>query len=174
MVYGITRFHTYLFGVKFTLVTDHKPLEMIWKKPLKSAPPRLQRLLVKLQGYDFDVEYHPGKDLIISDALSRLPNPSKCEEIPLNIGVDSIHIHIDLVNFGSAKQDELQREMPSDKALRALWQIVGTEMEKLRRGADDWIREKNNEISVCTQNTQKMMEAVSDRERVTMEIKIQE
>ena len=124
MVYGITRFHTYLFGTKFTLVTDHKPLEMIWRKPLQSAPPRLQRLLVKLQGYNFDVEYHPGKDLIISDALSRLPNPNKCEEIPLDIGVNSIHI--DLVNFGSAKQDELQRETPNDAALRALWQIVGT------------------------------------------------
>ncbi|XP_038052821.1 uncharacterized protein LOC119725487 [Patiria miniata] len=42
LVFGITRFHSYLFGKEFTLHTDHKPLEMIWKKPLSSAPPRLQ------------------------------------------------------------------------------------------------------------------------------------
>ena len=57
LVFRITRFHTYLFGTKFTVHSDHKPLEMICHKPLGSAPPRLQRLLVKVQGYDFDVVY---------------------------------------------------------------------------------------------------------------------
>ena len=52
IVNGVTKFHTYLFGKPFVIVTNHKPLLMIHSKPLKSAPPRLQRLLVKIQGYD--------------------------------------------------------------------------------------------------------------------------
>ena len=35
LVFGINRFHTYLFGKAFVVETDHKPLEMIWKKPLR-------------------------------------------------------------------------------------------------------------------------------------------
>ena len=39
VVFGITRFHTYLYGRPFKVITDHKPLEMIVQKPLLKAPP---------------------------------------------------------------------------------------------------------------------------------------
>ena len=39
VVFGITRFHTYLYGRPFNVITDHKPLEMIVEKPLLKAPP---------------------------------------------------------------------------------------------------------------------------------------
>ena len=41
VVFGINRFHMYLYGRSFRVLTDHKPLEMISKKPLLRAPPRL-------------------------------------------------------------------------------------------------------------------------------------
>ena len=140
MVFGIRRLHTYLFGKEFTLMTDHKPLEMIWSKPLASAPPRLQRLLVKLLGYDFEVKYKPGSTMILADVLSRLPNPDNNAEEPLDVGVDEIEIaesldvgddsqptiNIDLVNFGVRKQEELQTETPRDPILRQVWQTIIT------------------------------------------------
>ena len=86
LVFGVMKFHTYLFGCRFKVLTDHKPLVSIWRKPLASAPPRLQRLLIKLQGYDFDIEYKPGPTMVIADALSRLPNPSK-----FNDAIERIH-----------------------------------------------------------------------------------
>ncbi len=134
MVFGIRRLHTYLFGQAFTLMTDHKPLEMIWKKPLASAPPRLQRLLVKLLGYDFDVQYKPGNTMILADVLSRLPNPKNHSEEPLDLGVDAIDfaegleaegdVNIDLVNFGSNKQQEIQSETSKDPILRQVGQTI--------------------------------------------------
>ena len=59
IVYGIQRYHTYLYGKPFTVVTDHKPLVNITQKPLSSAPPRLQRMLLKIQGYQYTVIYRP-------------------------------------------------------------------------------------------------------------------
>lgn len=41
------------------------------KKPLSQAPPRIQRLLIRLQKYQPKVRYAPGKHLYIADILSR-------------------------------------------------------------------------------------------------------
>jgi len=51
--------------------SDHKPFEAIAKKLLASAPPRLQRILLGMQKYDYMLEYKPGKELILPDMLSK-------------------------------------------------------------------------------------------------------
>ena len=60
IVFGVKRFQLYLYGRKFTLVTDHQPLTRIFG-PNSSIPPlaptRLRRWAVLLSGYDFDVIY---------------------------------------------------------------------------------------------------------------------
>ena len=97
LVHGVERFHTYLYGRSFTITTDHKPLEMICSKPIASAPPRLQRMLVNIQGYDYSVKYRPGKEMVVSDALSRLPNPTNTAELELDMRVDEVSFN--LINF---------------------------------------------------------------------------
>ena len=59
-VFGWERFRTYLYGCKFQVESDHKPLEMISLKNLMAAPPRLQRMLLRLQEYDLNIIYRPG------------------------------------------------------------------------------------------------------------------
>lgn len=59
IVYGCTKFHTYLYGKNVDVETDHKPLESIFDKPLVNVSPRLQRLLMKLQGYVLKVRWVP-------------------------------------------------------------------------------------------------------------------
>ncbi|XP_038046793.1 uncharacterized protein K02A2.6-like [Patiria miniata] len=131
LVFGIARFHNYLFGKEFVVYSDHKPLEMIWRKPLSSAPPRLQRLLIKVQGYNFTVHYKPGPTMILSDALSRLPNPKKNEDIHLDRLVGGIDViegpelkHIDLLHFGQTKQTQLQVQTARDPTLSSLTQVI--------------------------------------------------
>ena len=69
--FATSKFHQYGYGKpNVTVQTDHKPLEIIMKKPLCKAPPRLQRLL-RLQPYDLDVHYVPGKYMYLADTLSR-------------------------------------------------------------------------------------------------------
>ena len=52
LIHGIQHVHTYLYGKRFKAITDHKPLETIWKKALTGTPQRLQRLFLQLQSYD--------------------------------------------------------------------------------------------------------------------------
>jgi hypothetical protein len=59
-----------LYGRPFTVISDCKPLETIFKKPLHSAPPRLQKMMIRIQGYNFEVKYCPGKEMIIADTLA--------------------------------------------------------------------------------------------------------
>lgn len=75
VVFGCTRFHQYIYGHDvITVESDHKPLEAIMKKPLNETPARLQRMLLKLQHYNIDLRYKPGKEMFIADTLSRAPS----------------------------------------------------------------------------------------------------
>lgn len=49
IVFSVKRFHQYVYGVKVDVQSDHKPLENILRKPLGTAPSRLQRMLLQLQ-----------------------------------------------------------------------------------------------------------------------------
>ena len=76
IVHGCTRFDQYVYGREVAVQTDHKPLENIFRKPLLSAPKRLQMMLLHLQKYNLKIVYKPGKELFIADTLSRafVPN----------------------------------------------------------------------------------------------------
>lgn len=68
---GCHRFHQFLAGREFIVESDHKPLETIMRKPLMKAPPRLQRILLRIQPYAPKVTYKKGKELHMADYLSR-------------------------------------------------------------------------------------------------------
>ena len=122
VVHGVERFHTYLFGRWFKVITDHKPLVMICAKPILAAPPRLQRMLLRLQGYNFCIEYRSGASMILSDTLSRLPNPKENTAVELDTRVDTLQL--DLISFSQAKQQALRRESQCDPTLSALAEVV--------------------------------------------------
>ena len=75
IVFACGHFYLYVYGRDRVRVhTDHKPLETIVKKPLYSAPKRLQRMLLRLQVFNIEVEeYLKGKEMLLADRLSRAP-----------------------------------------------------------------------------------------------------
>ena len=75
VVHSCRKFHHYIFGRRTNVESDHKPLQAIFSKPLLSAPMRLQSMMLRLQPYDLNVYYKPGKDIPVGDALSRANLP---------------------------------------------------------------------------------------------------
>ena len=70
-IWGMEKFHYFLYGNKFTLETEQKPLVSIYWKHLVDVSQRIQRLIVRTLPYNFHVVYVPGKLIPIADALSR-------------------------------------------------------------------------------------------------------
>ena len=78
LIYGVKKFHQYLYGRKFNLFTDHKPLTAILgpKKGIPSlAAARLQRWAILLSAYDYEIHFKPTSSHSNADGLSRLPLP---------------------------------------------------------------------------------------------------
>ena len=72
IVWGSEQFHLYVFGAPFTLITDHKPSQLIYNNPQSRPPARIERWFLRLQQYDFQVIYKKGSDNP-ADFLSRHP-----------------------------------------------------------------------------------------------------
>ena len=134
LVFGIQRVHTYLYARPLTIVTDHKTLVNITDKPIHSAPPRLQRMLMQIQGYNFTLRYRPGKEMTLADALSRSPNTDNNSPIQLDLRVDGIDIQLEdptyktmtLINFPKPKQQQLKDQTASDPIVCELMNAIVT------------------------------------------------
>ena len=74
IVFGLERFHQYVYGRHIDVHTDHKPLKAISGKHLVNASPKLARILLQIRQYDTTIKYMPGRDIPLADALSRV-NP---------------------------------------------------------------------------------------------------
>ena len=64
----MVRFDTYIYSKEVTVQSDHRPLMAIVKKSLTSASRRLQRMLLRLQRYNYTIVYVPGSQMVIADS----------------------------------------------------------------------------------------------------------
>ena len=86
-VFGVKKFHDYVFGHPFELVTDHKPLITLlseYKATSAQASARIRRWSLTLAAYEYHITFRKTEEHSNADALSRLPlavTPAK-EEAP--------------------------------------------------------------------------------------------
>ena len=117
-VFGAERFWTYVFGRHFTIESDHKSLKQISMKNLADAPVCLQRMLLRLQDYDFTIKYRPGEEMVIADTLSRYL-PEDAPEILLDISVNRVYIDAE-------RKRDYQLAIKDDPLLSALADTIIT------------------------------------------------
>ena len=83
VVLGVMKFHLFLYGREFVILSDHKPLQFLFneQKPVPTmASGRIQRWALTLR---YHMEYRAGKDQGNVDALSRLPMGEAPLEVPI-------------------------------------------------------------------------------------------
>lgn len=68
--WAIKYFRPYLFGTKFTVKSDHRPLAYLFS--MKDPSSRLTRMRLDLEEHDFVIQYIKGKNNVTADALSRI------------------------------------------------------------------------------------------------------
>lgn len=125
IVFACERFHQYIYGQQGVIVdSDHKPLQSIFKKPLMSVPARLQRMMLRIQGYDLIVNYVPGKYMYIPDMLSRSPLPDLySDEVSKNI-LYQVQMIVNNVPISNDKLTLIKRETKKDEVLNAISKYV--------------------------------------------------
>lgn len=120
IVYALEKFDQYTYGRKVRVTSDHKPLEAILKKPLASAPKRLQGMIMRVQRYNIEVVWLPGEKMYLADTLSRAYLST--EENP-----QAEFERINMAKFlpvSHEKLQDIQRHTESDESLQQLKDII--------------------------------------------------
>ena len=150
MVYGLERFDQFTFGRQVTVISDHKPLEVIVRKPLCSAPKRLQAMILRLLRYDYSVVYAPGHQLLLADTLSRAPDSHQPVHDSRFVTVNAL-LHLPV---SDGKLQEIREATASDPELVAV-------LKAIREGWPD--------KSVLHSSTSEMMTLYNVRDTLSVE-----
>ncbi len=75
MIWATAYFHKFLYGQRFTIVTDHQTLKVL--NTDKTPKGRLARWKVHLAAYHYQVEYRKGTQHTNADALLHFNQPKK-------------------------------------------------------------------------------------------------
>ena len=130
-VHACTKFERYLVGLpEFKLYTDHRPLvPLLNKKDLVDTPIRCQRMIMRMMRFNANAEYTPGKNLVVTDALSRSPligHESEARELEADIKV-----HVDAIRatwpVADEKLAEYAQATNADATLQEALRYVQTE-----------------------------------------------
>ncbi len=124
-MFAMDKFKHLVYGrTDVTVETDHKPLESIFTKALNQVPMRIQKIILKLQPYEFKVIWKPGKEIPVADALSRSFLPEYGKTLINNDDEMVCEIVTDNIPFSQAKLKQLKEETAKDYALRELIEVI--------------------------------------------------
>lgn len=132
ILFGCVRFHQYIYGNKVNVETDHYPLLTLFDKPLYKIPSRLQRFMLRLQCYNLNVFYKPGKYLYIADTLSRCPlNYNALTEFDNDVSLhcNFLKTHMD-IPFSNV--DEIKQHVKTDLICNKIKQYINNGGQNLK------------------------------------------
>ncbi len=69
VVLACWKYHHFLLGAQFTVVTNHQPLTSIFKR--KTKFPRINKRVLEIREYNHNIQYLKGKYSYVTDQMSR-------------------------------------------------------------------------------------------------------
>ena len=125
VVAALKQFKTYLYGVPFTLRTDHASLT--WLLRFREPEGQVARWLAALQEFQFEVQHRAGRQHGNADALSRRPcqgEPCRhCEKLDAAHDQEESRRALEEATTGGTRcmeQEEIQRAQATDAELVVL------------------------------------------------------
>ena len=123
-VWGMEKFHYFLYGRKFILQTDQKPLVSIFRKHMIDVSPRIQRITIRAWQYDFVPQHIPGRINVIADSLSRV-TPLEFQDSNAEKDILAVNF-LQYSSFEEKERDEVLQETNKDKELQSLKHYIST------------------------------------------------
>jgi hypothetical protein len=120
----LLRFKQYVYGQKVLVESEHKPLIGLLDKPIASCSPRIQRMRLQLQQFDFRLTYKPGKDLFLADTLSRAPSPRLFVDDVTQDSEDQVHHMLHSVLSPGSTRQIYADATSSDPTLQLLKSVI--------------------------------------------------
>lgn len=114
--WSVKRFDYYLAGSKFTLVTDHKPLETLFKSQGRASA-RVTRWRLEIQEYDFTIKYKSG-DKNIADPFSRLATGG---EIGVDADEEAEEYVMAMIESNAVSMEEVAAETANDETFQKVF-----------------------------------------------------
>ena len=118
LIFGVKKFHQFLYGRRFLLITDHKPLTTILG-PKCGVPPlaaaRMQRWALLLSAYSYEIRYRSTTAHGNADGLSRLPLP---DSTPDASSVHPTSFNIGQLNSLPIQSSQVQNATQVDPLLK--------------------------------------------------------
>lgn len=139
IVFATQKFHSYIYGQKINVITDHKPLIRILNKKISEIPStRLQRMRIKLLKYQIEISYKPGKEMHIADLLSRsFLNETTVDDKWLLEVVHTIDTGLKITND---KNEEFKKATSTDPTLSKLKFYHVNGWPKIKKNIDDRVK----------------------------------
>ncbi|XP_060806968.1 uncharacterized protein K02A2.6-like isoform X2 [Amyelois transitella] len=146
---AMEKYHQFVYGRRIVVETDHKPLVAIMNKDINQISARLQRMVLRLLKYDFEIKYIPGSRMFVADYLSRHYNTTNgqientLKELVHCVSSETVYGLEGELQISKRKLIELQQESMKDGNLQHImtwfnteWpknakNIYGTELKKL-------------------------------------------
>ena len=114
LIFGVKKFHKYLYGWEFTLLTDHRPLQTIFGKKTgvpTLAAAQLQCWSLILSAYHYEIKHRKGSEHSNADAMSRLPCNEPSQPLEQSI------FHVTTVDDLPISSKEIREATQSDPTL---------------------------------------------------------
>ena len=142
-MFAAERFNQFIYGREVEVENDHKPLETIVRKPIQSASPRIQLMMLRLLSYKLYVKYVPGKTVLIADALSRAHTDSVPRQEPVEIPEMETRIHslVTSLPMSESRLKQPRTATANDKSLHSLKKVIADGWPSHRKNTHPSIRQ---------------------------------